>query len=96
MVRETGLEPVRPKTGDFKSPVATITPLSHIIGTSKKSESFRSTDQANIATLCFLLIAALSGSALTGTQGQIRTVTKLLLRERPLPIGLLGHNLVPP
>ena len=30
MVRETGLEPVRPKTGDFKSPVATITPLSHI------------------------------------------------------------------
>jgi hypothetical protein len=29
-VRETGLEPVRPKTGDFKSPVATITPLSHI------------------------------------------------------------------
>ena len=30
LVRETGLEPVRPKTGDFKSPVATITPLSHI------------------------------------------------------------------
>jgi hypothetical protein len=31
MVRETGLEPVRPKTGDFKSPVATITPLSHLV-----------------------------------------------------------------
>ena len=29
LVRETGFEPVRPKTGDFKSPVATITPLSH-------------------------------------------------------------------
>ena len=30
-MRETGLEPVRPKTGDFKSPVATITPLSHYL-----------------------------------------------------------------
>jgi hypothetical protein len=27
-VREAGLEPARPKAGDFKSPVATITPLS--------------------------------------------------------------------
>ena len=26
-----------------------------------------------------------------GTQRQIRTVTELLLRERPLPIGLFGH-----
>ncbi len=50
-MRETGLEPVRPKTGDFKSPVATITPLSHILGTSKKSESFQSTDQATKAML---------------------------------------------
>jgi len=29
MVREAGLEPARPRAGDFKSPVATITPLSH-------------------------------------------------------------------
>ena len=29
-MRVAGVEPARPKTGDFKSPVATITPLSHI------------------------------------------------------------------
>ena len=28
MVREAGIEPARPKAGDFKSPVATITPHS--------------------------------------------------------------------
>ena len=31
MVRVAGVEPARPKTGDFKSPVATITPHSHIL-----------------------------------------------------------------
>ena len=31
MVREVGIEPTRPKTGDFKSPMATITSLSQIL-----------------------------------------------------------------
>ncbi len=31
MVRVAGVEPARPKTGDFKSPVATITPHSHMV-----------------------------------------------------------------
>ena len=31
MVREEGVEPSSPKAGDFKSPVYTIPPLSHLI-----------------------------------------------------------------
>ena len=85
------LEPSILAAADFKSAVYTIPPQSHIIGTSKKSESFQSTDQANTVTLCFLLIAVLADSALTGTPGLIRTDIQLLLRESALPISVQGY-----
>jgi len=51
LVRVARFELARPKTGDFKSPAATCYAILALkIGTSKKSESFRSTDQANTAT----------------------------------------------
>lgn len=80
LVPETGLEPARPKAGDFKSPMCYQFHHSGVVfGTGGGIRTHKNMDFESISCTGFTLVTP----ALFGTLGRIRTDTVWLLR--PLP-----------